>query len=124
MLVGGRSAGARVACRTGRGLGAIGVVALSFPLHPPGRPEKSRVDELQEARLPTLVVQGARDTFGTPVEFPVGTTLRSVPEADHSLKVPKRAELTQDEATRLVVEHVYAWVAHQRGREQSPAQRC
>jgi uncharacterized protein len=56
MFVGGRSAGARVGCRTGRTLGAVGVVALAFPLHPPGRPEKSRVDELLGAGLPTLVV--------------------------------------------------------------------
>ena len=70
LVIGGRSAGARVACRTASGLGASGVLALSFPLHAPGKPEKSRVDELQAAGLPTLVVQGERDPFGTPEEFP------------------------------------------------------
>jgi len=64
-VVGGRSAGARVGCRTGRLLGAVGVLALSFPLHPPGRPERSRLGELLGAGLPVLVVQGTRDAFGS-----------------------------------------------------------
>ncbi len=68
LVVGGRSAGARVACRTAESVGADGVLCLSFPLHPPGKPEKSRAFELRlplEAGLPMLVVQGARDPFGT-----------------------------------------------------------
>ncbi|SCE91140.1 hypothetical protein GA0070216_10386 [Micromonospora matsumotoense] len=65
LLVGGRSSGARVACRTARAVGAAGVVALAFPLHPPGRPERSRAAELATG-LPTLVVNGDRDPFGTP----------------------------------------------------------
>jgi uncharacterized protein len=64
-VVGGRSAGARVGCRTGRQLGAVGVLALSFPLHPPGRPDRSRLGELLDAGLPVFVVQGTRDAFGT-----------------------------------------------------------
>ena len=70
VIVGGRSAGARVACRTGADTGARGVLALAFPLHPPGKLEKSRLEELLGSRLPTLVVQGAVDPFGTPAEFP------------------------------------------------------
>jgi predicted alpha/beta-hydrolase family hydrolase len=70
LLVGGRSAGARVACRTGAATGAAGVLALAFPLHPPGKPERSRAEELLGTALPTLVVQGARDPFGGPEEFP------------------------------------------------------
>jgi predicted alpha/beta-hydrolase family hydrolase len=65
LLVGGRSSGARVACRTARALGAVGIVALAFPLHPPGRPDRSRAGEL-ETGLPTLVVGGDRDPFGVP----------------------------------------------------------
>lgn len=65
LVVGGRSSGARVACRTARALGAIGVVALAFPLHPPGRPEVSRAGELDPA-MPTLVINGDRDPFGVP----------------------------------------------------------
>lgn len=110
MFVGGRSAGARVACRTGKGLGAVGVVALAFPLHPPGRPEKSRVDELLGSELPTLVVQGERDSFGGPAEFPPQQRLVGVPDADHSFKVPKRAATTADQALGAVVDAVAAWV--------------
>jgi uncharacterized protein len=66
LLVGGRSAGARVACRTAAEVGAAAVVCLAFPLHPPGRPEKSRLEELDAVEVPTLVVQGERDPFGLP----------------------------------------------------------
>lgn len=110
MFVGGRSAGARVGCRTGRRLGAVGVVALAFPLHPPGRPEKSRVDELLGAGVSTLVVQGGRDAFGRPEEFPPQQTLVEVPEADHGFAVPKRAELTRQDAVALIVDAVEDWL--------------
>jgi predicted alpha/beta-hydrolase family hydrolase len=69
LVVGGRSSGARVACRTAAALGAAGVVALAFPVHPPGRPERSRLDELRTG-LPTLVVNGDRDPFGVPGRSP------------------------------------------------------
>ena len=64
LVQGGRSAGARVACRTAAAVGATAVACLSFPLHPPGRPERSRIAELAGARVPVLVVQGSRDPFG------------------------------------------------------------
>src|SRR4051794_3385805 len=64
LVVGGRSAGARSAARSARTLGAAGCLALAFPLHPPGRPDKSRLEELLHVGVPTLVVQGERDTFG------------------------------------------------------------
>jgi uncharacterized protein len=66
LVQGGRSNGARLACRTARAAGAQAVVALAFPLHPPGRPERSRVDELRQAGVPVLVVNGDRDPFGVP----------------------------------------------------------
>ena len=113
LVVGGRSAGARVACRTAAGLGASGVLALAFPLHPPGKPEKSRVAELQGTRLPTLVVQGEKDPFGTPEEFPPLTEMAVIPDADHSFKVPKRAELSQQESLDLLVEAVLEWVTRE-----------
>ncbi|MDP9797600.1 putative alpha/beta-hydrolase family hydrolase [Catenuloplanes nepalensis] len=65
LLLGGRSSGARVACRTARELGAAAIVALAFPLHPPGKPERTRAPEL-ETDLPTLCVNGDRDAFGVP----------------------------------------------------------
>jgi predicted alpha/beta-hydrolase family hydrolase len=66
LIQGGRSNGARVACRTARAVGARAVVALAFPLHPPGRPERSRAAELREAGTDVLVVNGDRDPFGVP----------------------------------------------------------
>jgi uncharacterized protein len=110
LIVGGRSAGARVACRLARSLGAVGCIALAFPLHPPGRPEASRLPELTGAGVPTLVVQGERDAFGRPDDFPPGVDVVPVPDADHGFAVPKRAELTQDETLALIAETVVEWV--------------
>ncbi|MEU8587777.1 alpha/beta family hydrolase [Streptomyces sp. NPDC048664] len=111
VIAGGRSAGARVACRTARELGAAAVLALSFPLHPPGRPEKSRADELLGAGVPTLVVQGGNDPFGRPEEFPRGPyDLVEVPYGDHGLAVPKRADITQEAALEVVTGAVATWV--------------
>ncbi len=66
LVQGGRSNGARVACRTALAAGARGVVALAFPLHPPGRPDSSRAGELRGAGVDVLVVNGERDPFGIP----------------------------------------------------------
>ncbi|MET8175314.1 alpha/beta family hydrolase [Streptomyces clavifer] len=111
VVAGGRSAGARVACRTAKSLGARAVLALSFPLHPPGRPEKSREDELLGAGVPTLVVQGGRDPFGRPEEFPTGGhDLVEVPYGDHGFAVPKKAPLTRDQALELLTGAVAGWL--------------
>lgn len=113
IIIGGRSAGARSACRIGAEVGAVGVLALSFPLHPPGKPENSRLFELLEAGLPSLVVQGERDPFGRPEEFPEGVELAIVPAADHGMKVPKRAQLSQDEALAIVAESALEWIVRE-----------
>lgn len=84
LIAGGRSSGARVACRTARAVGAIGVLALAFPLHPPGRPERSRAGELAGCGVPVLVVNGDRDPFGVPEPSP-GVTVRSVSGEVHAL---------------------------------------
>ncbi|MFF2952285.1 alpha/beta family hydrolase [Kitasatospora sp. NPDC057965] len=113
LLVGGRSAGARVACRTGARSGAVGVVALAFPLHPPGRPERSRAEELLGSGLPTLVVQGAADPFGGPAEFPElpdSHELVALPVGNHGFEVPKRAAVGQRELLDLIVSAVGDWV--------------
>ncbi|MCD4534359.1 hydrolase [Nocardioides sp. cx-169] len=113
LVLGGRSAGARSAARSARALGAAGCLALSFPLHPPGRPEKSRLDELTAVRLPTLVIQGENDAMGRPDEFPATTELCVVPGADHGLKVPARGPIRQDEALEIVVEATLEWVVRE-----------
>ncbi|MFF4317626.1 alpha/beta family hydrolase [Streptomyces sp. NPDC001568] len=121
VVAGGRSAGARVACRTAAELGAAGVLALAFPLHPPGRPEKSRAAELLGADRPVLVVQGGRDPFGRPEEFPepVGQDpyeLVEVPYGDHGFAVPKKTGPTQEEALAVITAAVAPWLARLSGR--------
>ncbi|MEU8245652.1 alpha/beta family hydrolase [Nonomuraea sp. NPDC048916] len=85
LVQGGRSNGARVACRTARAVGAVAVVALAFPLHPPGRPERSRADELRNAGVDVLVVNGDRDPFGVP-EAADAARLVVLPGEGHDLK--------------------------------------
>jgi predicted alpha/beta-hydrolase family hydrolase len=84
LIVGGRSAGARVACRTAENTGAAAVLCLAFPVHPPGKPEKTRLSELDAVQVPVLVVQGERDPFGMPPDGPNRTVVRV--RGDHGLK--------------------------------------
>ncbi|MFJ2896460.1 alpha/beta family hydrolase [Streptomyces sp. NPDC087218] len=112
VVAGGRSAGARVACRTAAELGARAVLALAFPLHPPGKPEKSREDELTGTGVPTLVVQGGNDPFGRPAEFSPGTYgIVEVPYGDHGFAVPKKAGTTQEEALGTLTAAVAGWLS-------------
>ena len=84
LVAGGRSLGARVACRTASATGAVAVLCLAFPLHPPGRPDNSRQPELDAVAVPTLVVQGESDPFGMPAAGPRREVV-AVP-GNHSLK--------------------------------------
>jgi hypothetical protein len=84
LVVGGRSSGARVACRTASAAGAVAVLCLAFPVHPPGRPEKDRLAELAMPVVPVLVVQGERDPFGRPAPA-LGREVVLL-KGDHSLK--------------------------------------
>lgn len=111
LFVGGRSAGARVACRTALAVEAVGVVCLAFPLHLPGRPEKSRAAELLMAGVPRLVLQGTKDTFGTPAEIRAamgaapGIRLVELPGADHGFRVAAGASFTAaDLRSRVLAE--------------------
>lgn len=112
LIAGGRSAGARVACRTAAEVGAVGVLALAFPLHPPGRPESSRIDELTSSVRPALVIQGTRDTFGTAVELTRAVSgdksirVRAIADADHGFKVAAAAATTTPDALAAVVKAV------------------
>jgi uncharacterized protein len=99
LVTGGRSLGARVACRTAAETGAVALLCLAFPLHPPGRPDKSRLAELDAVTVPTLVVQGESDPFGTPPNGPNRTVTR-IP-GTHSLK-----------SSDAVAAAVSEWLAH------------
>jgi uncharacterized protein len=86
LIVGGRSSGARVACRTAGQAGAVAVLCLAFPLEPPRRtgPKKSRLSELEQVTVPVLVVQGEGDRFGMPPAGPLRTIAKVA--GDHSLR--------------------------------------
>lgn len=119
LVVGGRSAGARVACRC-YAPPARGVVALSFPLHPPGRPASSRIAELAavtEVAAPVLVVQGARDPFGTPAELRAAlagapVTITGIEGAVHGLGPTRTADDPAVRA-RAITEPVARFVLQQ-----------
>ena len=101
LVPGGRSSGARVACRTAEATGAVAVLCLAFPLLPPRRSAQSRLPELDAVEVPTLVVQGANDAFGMPPPGLVRTVVQ-VP-GDHSLRADSGA----------VAAAVRAWLAAQ-----------
>lgn len=109
LVVGGRSSGARVACRTAAALGAAGVLALAFPLVPPGRPERSRLPELALPDVPRLVVQGDRDAFGVPVPG-AGTEVHVVRGADHGFAVRRKDGRTRAEVDAEVQDTVQRWL--------------
>ncbi|NUU07353.1 alpha/beta family hydrolase [Leifsonia sp. C5G2] len=117
LFVGGRSAGARVACRTASEVGAAGVVCLAFPLHPPGSPEKSRLQELLEPEVPVLVLQGTRDPFGSAETVAVeasshdGVRVVPVPEADHGMRVAKSSGVTAADVRDLIAATVAGFVS-------------
>ena len=112
LVVGGRSLGARVACRTADATGAVGVLCLAFPLQPPrrrsGSEAPSRLPELDAVQVPTLVVQGERDRFGLPPTAPLRTVV-TVP-GDHSLRTD----------TQAVANAVTEWLPHVLGRRSAP----
>jgi predicted alpha/beta-hydrolase family hydrolase len=116
LFVGGRSAGARVACRTALAVGAVGAVCLAFPLHLPGRPEKSRSAELLGAGVPRLVLQGSNDTFGTAAEVRAviapapDVRLVELPGADHGFRVGRAATFTATDLRRTLVIEVGRFV--------------
>ncbi len=116
LIVGGRSAGARVACRTAGAVEAAAVVCLAFPLHPPGRPDVTRLDELLAPTVPALVLQGERDTFGSAAvlaaELPARTAVRvvAVPHADHGMKTAASSGVRARDVAALVTSTVAAFI--------------
>jgi predicted alpha/beta-hydrolase family hydrolase len=124
LVIGGKSMGGRIASHlAAQGVADLaGLVALGYPLHPPGRPERLRAEHLARIRSPMLIVQGSRDAFGTPEELrpalaPLGTTvtLHVVEGGDHSFKVPKRRPITQEEIFERVQDEIARWIRLVRG---------
>ena len=113
-MVGGRSAGARSAARCAIAARRRGLPGAGLPAPPARADPRSRgVDELTGAGVPTLVVQGERDSDGPPEEFPEGIDLAVVPAADHGLKVPRVGPLDQAGRSTLVVESTLEWLVRE-----------
>lgn len=125
LVVGGRSHGARVACRTAASVEADAVMCLSFPLHNRGKaPAADRCAELVAAAklMPLTVLQGERDAMGTPLEVAAALAdggargaVLSVPLSDHSFQTPAKANVTSDEVAMVLVEGARMALLHRTG---------
>jgi predicted alpha/beta-hydrolase family hydrolase len=119
LVIGGKSMGGRIASQVVAATpeGVAGLVLLGYPLHPPGRPDKLRSKHLPEITVPMLVVQGSRDSFGTPEELrPILKSLKASAElyvvegGDHSFKVPKRGAPPQAQVHAAVLDEIQGWL--------------
>ena len=132
IFIGGKSMGGRMAshlaagepdkARPTGGQAIAGLVLLGYPLHPPGKPEQLRIAHLPKIRVPVLIVQGERDSFGTPEELkphlasiPAPVTLHVVERGDHSLAVPKSSGRSIDEVYSDVQDLIANWIIRLRG---------
>ncbi len=126
LLIGGKSMGGRIASQiavapeedaaeTGPALDVVGLVLLGYPLHPPGRPDRTRDAHLPRVGVPMLVVQGSRDTFGTPDELrPVlaslpAARLHVVEGGDHSLAIRRKPAPPREEIYATVMDEIVRW---------------
>ncbi len=128
VAVGGKSMGGRIASMVAAATPGTdawkrveGLVLLGYPLHPPGRPEAPRTAHLPSIRMPILVVQGTRDTFGTRAEVePIFSALRCpvafefVEQGDHSFAVPKSTGRTEADVLASVADRVAQWLGPSR----------
>jgi uncharacterized protein len=117
LVAGGRSAGARVACRTAPDTNAVAILCLAFPLHLPGQPEKSRLAELLTPTQPRLVVQGSKDSFGTAEELrgavgkAAGITLVELPGVSHSYRIARSSAVEPATLHATLVTEVSRFIA-------------
>jgi uncharacterized protein len=140
LVIGGKSLGGRIASHLAAARDAdgpsptpwwnrlCGLVCIGYPLHPPGKPQQVRVSHLPHIAHPILIVQGAKDAFGTPAELraffdvlPAPWELHAVADGNHSLEVPKRSGKLQADVWAEALDRIAAWVsvlaapAHQAG---------
>jgi predicted alpha/beta-hydrolase family hydrolase len=121
LVVGGRSAGARVACRTSSETKPGAIVCLAFPLHLPGRPQNSRLAELLAPAVQRLVLQGSKDSFGTSEEIRTvigetpGITVVELPGADHGYRIGKSSPFTPADLRMTLVTEVSRFIAAEVG---------
>jgi hypothetical protein len=108
VIAGGRSAGSQVACRTAKDLGAVAVLALSYPLLGPGGPR-----ELLATGLPMLILQGGLDPYGRPAEFPplpADATLIEVPYGNHTFGTPSGSRVGSTVPMSIITDAAITWI--------------
>jgi predicted alpha/beta-hydrolase family hydrolase len=119
LAIGGKSMGGRIASQVAAAgiTDLAGLVFLGYPLHPPGRPDRLRAKHLPDIKASMLFVQGSRDTFGTPDELrPIVTSLAPLADlyvvegGDHSFKVRKGGDVSQEDIYRAIQDHIAAWL--------------
>lgn len=115
LVIGGKSMGGRMASMIADEVGARGLVCLGYPFHPPGKPERTRTAHLEHLRTPALVVQGTRDTFGTPEDvagYTLSPAIRLVwlEDGDHSFKPRKSSGRTEKQNLQEAVAAVAGFV--------------
>ena len=117
LVIGGKSMGGRIASMVADDAAVLGVVCLGYPFHPPGKPEKTRTEHLENLRTPTLILQGTRDSFGLPEEiraYKLSPAIRIewIEDGDHSFKPRARSGRTEADnvgaAIALVAEFIAA----------------
>jgi len=117
-VVGGRSMGGRMASYVVAGAAGVDALALfAYPLHPPGQPDRLRIEHFPRISIPTLFCSGTNDTFATEAELRAAVeqvpdaTVRMLDGADHGFRVPKRTGRTQEDIWASAVDALVAWLA-------------
>jgi len=115
LLIGGKSLGGRMASMVAEECGVGGVVCLGYPFHPPGKPDRLRVDHLRSMTTPSLICQGERDTFGNrdevpDYELPSSIRMQWLGDGDHSFKPRKRSGLNSEANWRQAALAIVAFV--------------
>ncbi len=117
LIIGGKSMGGRIAGMVADEMKVAGLVCMGYPFHPPGKPEKTRTEHLKEIKTPTLILQGERDTFGTPqdvagYQLSPNISIEWLPDGDHSFKPRKKSGVTLEEnmekAVKIISEFIRA----------------
>ena len=116
LVIGGKSLGGRMASMIADECGVLGLVCLGYPFHPPGKPERLRVEHLRDLEVPTLILQGTRDPFGTEEEVPGYSLSKSIaiswlPDGDHGFKPRKRSGYTEADNLQAAVAAILEFMA-------------
>ncbi len=116
VLIGGKSLGGRMASMLATEMSVAGVICLGYPFHPPGKPERTRLDHLPDLRAPMLICQGERDPLGSREEvagydLPASVQLHWLPDGDHDLKPRKKSGYTHEQNLDDAARAVAAWAA-------------